>query len=182
MKRISQPAPGTIRHRHGAMARCVDWMLRKHPERMAPNPLRLPKRRFATYMDADVEITARQDLKPLVDEEQRIRRRLQGKADELPLFELVLQTAMRLRGCYTLHVSRIDLAASPIPLSVTSTVVRLATSPVCCVTPVRFGMPEKGGGRANFYHPRTIKPTHDHAGAGSSAAKPVAQQRMIGNG
>ncbi|WP_156404014.1 site-specific integrase [Massilia sp. Root1485] len=120
MKRINQLAPGTIRHRHGALARCFDWMLRKHPEIMAQNPLRLLKRGFATYTDADVDMLARQGLQPRVDEERdrrlapdeelRIRKRLQGKADELLLFELALQTAMRLRECYTLHVSQINLA------------------------------------------------------------------------
>ena len=119
MKRTSQLAPGTIRHRHGALARCFDWMLRKHPEIMAQNPLRLLKRGFATYTDADADLLARQGLKPRVDEErdrrlapdeeQRIRKRLQGKADELLLFELALQTAMRLRECYTLHVSQVNL-------------------------------------------------------------------------
>lgn len=120
MKRISRLAPGTIRHRHGALARCFDWMLRKHPEIVAQNPLRLLKRGFSTYTDADVEMLAKQGLEPKVDEErdrrlaadeeQRIRKRLQGKADELLLFELALQTAMRLRECYTLHVSQINLA------------------------------------------------------------------------
>jgi integrase len=119
MKRTGQLAPGTIRHRHGALARCFDWMLRKHPEIMAQNPLRLLKRGFATYTDADADLLARQGLKPRVDEErdrrlapdeeQRIRKRLQGKADELLLFELALQTAMRLRECYTLHVSQVNL-------------------------------------------------------------------------
>lgn len=59
MKRTSQLAPGTIRHRHGALAWCFDWMLRKHPEIMAQNPLRLLKRGFATYTDADAALLAR---------------------------------------------------------------------------------------------------------------------------
>jgi len=41
MKRLGNLAPSTIRHRHGALARCFDWMIRKHPEIMAQNPLRL---------------------------------------------------------------------------------------------------------------------------------------------
>jgi hypothetical protein len=48
MKRVQQLAPSTIRHRHGALARCFDWMLRKHPEIMVQNPLRLLKRGVAT--------------------------------------------------------------------------------------------------------------------------------------
>lgn len=119
MKRINHLAPGTIRHRHGALARCFDWMLRKHSEIMAQNPLRLLKRGFATYTNADIDILAKQGLEPRVDEErdrrlapdeeQRIRRRLQGQADELMLFELALQTAMRMRECYTIHLAQVDL-------------------------------------------------------------------------
>lgn len=44
MKREANLAPATIRHRHGALARCFDWMLRKHPDILAQNPLRLLKR------------------------------------------------------------------------------------------------------------------------------------------
>ena len=40
LKRTHHLAPSTIRHRHGALARCFDWMTRKHPEIMAQNPLR----------------------------------------------------------------------------------------------------------------------------------------------
>lgn len=44
IKRIDPLAPSTIRHRHGTLARCFDWMTRKHPEIMAQNSLRLLKR------------------------------------------------------------------------------------------------------------------------------------------
>lgn len=43
MKREANLSPSTIRHRHGALARCFDWMLRKHPDILAQNPLRLLK-------------------------------------------------------------------------------------------------------------------------------------------
>jgi hypothetical protein len=52
MKPVGHLAPSTIRHRHGALARCFDWMLRKHPEIPAQNPLRLLKRGFAEYSSA----------------------------------------------------------------------------------------------------------------------------------
>ena len=120
MKRINRLAPGTIRHRHGALARCFDWMTRKHPEIMAQNPLRLLKRGFATYTDADAEMLAKQGYKPRVDEERdrrlsrdeegRIQKWLQRRPDDELLFELALQTAMRMRECYTLHLSQINLA------------------------------------------------------------------------
>jgi hypothetical protein len=61
MKREANLAPSTIRHRHGALARCFDWMLRKHPDVLAQNPLRLLKRGFSTYTDEDRKVLARSD-------------------------------------------------------------------------------------------------------------------------
>jgi integrase len=119
MKRLAQLAPSTIRHRHGALARCFDWMTRKHPEIMAQNPLRLLKRVFATYTEADAQMLAVVGMSPRVDEERdrrllpdeeaRIAAYLADKPDELLLFELALQTAMRMRECYTLYVSQFGL-------------------------------------------------------------------------
>jgi hypothetical protein len=101
MKRLAQLAPSTIRHRHGALARCFDWMTRKHPEIMAQNPLRLLKRGFATYTEADAQMLAVVGMSPRVDEERdrrllpdeeaRIAAYLADKPDELLLFELALQ-------------------------------------------------------------------------------------------
>jgi hypothetical protein len=70
MKREDNLAPSTIRHRHGALARCFDWMLRKHADIMAQNPLRLLKRGFATYTDADAQILAKSGQEIRVDEER----------------------------------------------------------------------------------------------------------------
>jgi integrase len=119
MKRNGHLAPSTIRHRHGALARCFDWMIRKHPEIMAQNPLRLLKRGFATYTDADAQALAAVGKAPRIDEERdrrlapeeeaRIAAYLRDRADEKLLFELALQTAMRMRECYTLHSSQLSL-------------------------------------------------------------------------
>lgn len=53
MKRTDNLSPGTIRHRHGALARCLDWVCRKHPEILQANPLRQFGRGFATYTAED---------------------------------------------------------------------------------------------------------------------------------
>jgi hypothetical protein len=37
MKRVNHLAPGMIRKRQGALARCFHWITRKHPEIMAQN-------------------------------------------------------------------------------------------------------------------------------------------------
>ena len=58
MKRDANLAPSTIRHRHGALARCFDWMLGKHPDILARNPLRWLKRGFSTYTEEDQKVLA----------------------------------------------------------------------------------------------------------------------------
>jgi integrase len=129
MKREQNLAPSTIRHRHGALARCLDWVARRHPEILGQNPLRLLKRGFAAYSDddakfmllkgsmpkADVERSRRLDP----DEEERILVRLDGHADERMLFILALETAMRLRECYTLDLGQISAAKKTIHLEST---------------------------------------------------------------
>lgn len=126
MKRQQHLAPSTIRHRHGALARCLDWILRKHPEIMAQNPLRLLKRGFATYTNADAEVLAASGRRPRFDEERdrrlddeeelRILSQLADLHDERMLFQLALHTAMRLRECYTLELDQIKLAKRTIAL------------------------------------------------------------------
>jgi integrase len=126
MKRNQHLAPSTIRHRHGALARCFDWMTRKHPEIMAQNPLRLLKRGFSTYTEADAEALAatgrqarydeQRDRRFHADEEERILAQLADREDERLLFRLALDTAMRLRECYTLELEQVKLSQRTITL------------------------------------------------------------------
>lgn len=126
MKRDQHLAPSTIRHRHGALARCLDWIIRKHPDIMAANPLRLLKRGFSTYTDGDAEVLAKVGKLPRHDEqrdrrlhegeEERILEKLLDLPDERMLFQLALNTAMRLRECYTLELSQIALQKKTITL------------------------------------------------------------------
>lgn len=119
MKRQSNLAPSTIRHRHGALARCFDWMTRKHPDLMAQNPLRLLKRGFSAYSDEDVAHLAddgmdgkydvERDRRLDADEEIRIFDVLRDMPDERALFVLALESAMRMRECYTLDTAQVSL-------------------------------------------------------------------------
>ena len=127
MKREQNLAPSTIRHRHGALARCFDWMTRKHPDIMAQNPLRLLKRGFSTYTDDDrrslalVGKTGKEDqerdrrLDP--DEEKEILAVLMERPDERAFFILGLESAMRMRECYTLHVTQVSLPKKTVHLT-----------------------------------------------------------------
>jgi len=126
MKRTLNLAPSTIRHRHGALARCFDWMVRKHPGIMAQNPLRLLKRGFATYTDEDTKLVVaagmeskielERDRRLAEDEELAILQVLKDMPDENAFFVLALESAMRMRECYTLYENQVSLKKKTIHL------------------------------------------------------------------
>jgi len=120
MKREDNLAPSTIRHRHGALARCFDWMVRKHADILPQNPLRLLKRGFASYNDEDRRLLELQgksgrideerDRRVLPHEEAPIREVLSERPDEYRLlFNAAIESGMRLRECYTLELSQVSL-------------------------------------------------------------------------
>lgn len=111
----------------GALARCLDWMLRKHPTLLLQNPLRLLKRGFATYTPADADALAKRGLAIRVDEERDRRlypdeeARILAQFDlqqmeERVFFELARDTAMRMRECYTLELGQVALKKRTIHL------------------------------------------------------------------
>lgn len=124
--------PATIRHRVGALRRCLDWHVTTG--NLPMNPLKLLPTRYASYNDAE---RASVDDAPPSDnarerrlepgEEERIRKVLAGDADYLKsigvergidpesqkpmllLFELAIETAMRMREMFTLTWDQIDI-------------------------------------------------------------------------
>lgn len=146
MKRSENLAPSTIRHRHGALARCLDWVCRRHPQILSQNPLRFLKRGFATYTREDgncvtrnggkLKVDVERDRRLDRDEEERILSSLNDAPEERLLFVLALETAMRMRECYTLGVEQLGFAKKTIHLQrtkngdgrevpMTSTIARL---------------------------------------------------------
>lgn len=139
MKRVEVLSPSTIRHYVGALARCLDWHVRRGT--LEDNPLRLLPKKYATYNDADKRAVvakgefARHDetrnRRLDESEEPRIRAVLAG--DMLPgvhfvpdldhrqalvlVFELALETAMRMREIYTLSREQVDLPKRTIHLN-----------------------------------------------------------------
>ncbi len=136
MKLEQNFAPGTIRKRVGALSRCLDDYLRKHPDVTVANPLRLLPRGASTYNaqdrahldklgDADkvakVDVVRDRRLKP--GEYVRIIKALAGEkredkeraldlkeADGLRmLFLLIYLTGVRLREAYTMRVGQLQL-------------------------------------------------------------------------
>ena len=132
-KLVANYAPGTIRKRVAALSRCLDDYMRRHPDVVASNPLRLLPRGTASYSALDAAQAVAVNKQPRVDmqrdrrlmpgEIERIMAALQGvkRADrerpltgtDLPffklLFELIYYTGARLREAYRLRVEQIDL-------------------------------------------------------------------------
>lgn len=134
MKRIDNLAPGTIRHYVGALGRCFDWGSRKGIATLVINPVRLLPRTYSQYNEhditearkngGDVRTDIERDRRLDTGEEVRIREFLhhnlkpEGKERPLKLdrqgsliliYELALETAMRLREIYTLTVDQVDV-------------------------------------------------------------------------
>lgn len=133
LKLAANYSPGTIRKRVGALSRCLDDYLRKHPDVQVANPLRLLPRGAASYNAKDAAQLEKLDKKVRLDvvrerrlkpsEYQRIIAALAGekrhdreRALELPdadalrmLFLLIYYTGIRLREAYTLRVSQLKM-------------------------------------------------------------------------
>ncbi|EKU82163.1 hypothetical protein HMPREF9710_02474 [Massilia timonae CCUG 45783] len=101
-------------------------MTRKHPEIMAQNPLRLLKRGFSTYTPEDTALLAQDGKQPRFDierdrrleegEEAAILKMFEEGSEERLFFILALETAMRMRECYTLYVDQVNLQKRTIHL------------------------------------------------------------------
>ncbi len=133
MKRERVLAPSTIRHYVGALGRCLDWVVRRAAGELVSNPIPSLPKRYATYNEADVgALRAREVVSPRdqerdrrlhEDDEPRIRAILAGKKVEgrergfalkwqgalEAVFELALETAMRLREIYMLELEQVDV-------------------------------------------------------------------------
>lgn len=131
MKRDENRSPSTIQHYVGSLARVLDWVLAKGG--IPINPLRQLPRGYAQYTAEDAAVVSRceggvaksstaRDRRLVGDEETRIRAILAGekppgrqRAFELPegaalqaLFDLALESAMRLSEMFTLTVEQVD--------------------------------------------------------------------------
>lgn len=113
-------APSTIRHYVGTFARCIDWCVRRESALLPVNPLRLLPKRYATGGGRhDVE----RDRRVSAAEEARIREILAGAkpahrqrplnlhhaAALVLLFDLAIESGMRLREMFTLQVAQVDI-------------------------------------------------------------------------
>lgn len=137
MKRVHTLSPSTIRHHVGALARALDWMSAHGT--LISNPLRMLPRGYSRYSAEDTaaaggaKVDEERDRRLEADEEARIRAVLAGEKREdrerplelreqgalVLLFDLALETAMRMRELFTLEVAQVDLAKRTIFLDKT---------------------------------------------------------------
>ena len=122
-------SPSTIRHHVGALARCLDWVKRKRNTLLIYNPLRELPKRYATGHKEE----ALRDRRLSLEEEARIKEIILGakpdnkqrgfnfsNANEmLMLFEIALETGMRMSEIYTLEKSQIHFDSKTIFLEKT---------------------------------------------------------------
>lgn len=124
-------APTTIRHRIGALRRCLDWHVIAGD--LPLNPLMLLPKRFATYNDSECDVVedapedVSRDRRLEEGEEERIRKVLAGDPEYIEslgvergidpetadlmafLFEMALETAMRMREMFTLTWGQVSI-------------------------------------------------------------------------
>ena len=132
LKRTQRLSPTTIRHHVGALARCFDWAERRGVVALMPNPLRKLPRNYSIYTAVDAAAAralgyeagkdVERDRRLLPHEEVRIRAILAGEIPEGRqrsfdlrwqgalecLFELALESAMRMREMYTVSLDQVD--------------------------------------------------------------------------
>lgn len=138
MKRVENLAPGTIRAKVGAMARCTDWGVRKGHLALPGQPFRSLPIGYAQYTPAD---TAHGEKRVDVERDRRLEFGEWEKIlavidkgvihrDQRPLklehqkalktfATLAVESAMRMREMYTLTVPQVDMAKRTIFLDKT---------------------------------------------------------------
>lgn len=129
MKLQANLAPGTIRKRVGALSRAVDWHLRKTPDALVGNPLRMLPRGSASYSPKDaaearklgkkVKVDVVRDRRLAPGEHERILAAFAGEKhperergitpdpDLRDLYLLILNTGLRLREAYTMRKEQV---------------------------------------------------------------------------
>lgn len=144
MKRVDNRSPSTIRHYVGALARCFDWAITQGVVELVPNPLRLLPKGYATYTPADKAAIVKVEGKVVKIDNHRERRLEPGEEDRIRaimdrqkpegkerafllrwqaaiecIFDLALETAMRMSEIAKLQLPRVDMDKATIFLEKT---------------------------------------------------------------
>lgn len=107
--KTSGRAPSTIAKRVSGLARVVDWGMRRKLLTLESNPLRLLPRGYCSdKVDKNKLWEGERDRRLEPGEEVAIRKVLVSKHEGL-IFDMALETAMRLSEMFTLRCDQIDL-------------------------------------------------------------------------
>lgn len=102
-------APSTITKRVSGLARVIDWAMRRNMIALTANPLRLLPRGYGSAgFDRNKSWAGERSRRLEPTEEGAIRKVLLNKEERL-LFDMALETAMRLGEMFTLKCADIDL-------------------------------------------------------------------------
>lgn len=111
--------PSTLKKRVGLLARVVDWAMRRNLLSLLNNPLRLLPKGYATKGAPRSQLwSGERDRRLEKGEEEAIRGVLKTREEHL-LFDMALETGMRLSEMTTLTVDQIDLPQRTIYLDKT---------------------------------------------------------------
>ena len=128
--------PSTLKKRVGLLARVVDWAMRRNLISLTNNPVRLLPKGYATKgVDRSSLWDGERTRRLEAGEEEAIRKVLKGEEEPL-LFDLALETGMRLSEMTTLTLEQIDLQRRTIFLDKTKNGSKTAGSSVEHSSPV----------------------------------------------
>nr|MBL8455331.1 tyrosine-type recombinase/integrase [Zoogloeaceae bacterium] len=145
MKTESFLKPTTIKHYVGELSRCFEWLSHRYPRVFPSNPLLTLPRRYAAYSEKEQQLAVVTHGKRINDEERfrrldpdeevRVRAIMGGERPanrqrpfELPhaealqcIFDVALETGMRLREIYTLRIDQVQFRKRTIVVEKTKT-------------------------------------------------------------
>lgn len=108
--KAAKRSPSTITKRVGGLARVVDWAMRREMVSLTKNPFRmLPRGYCSTDLDRNKLWEGERDRRLELGEEEKIRKVLVNPQEAL-IFDMALETAMRLSEMIVLPCADIDLA------------------------------------------------------------------------
>ena len=120
----SGKASSSIVKRVSTLARVVDWAMRREMVSLTSNPVRMLPRGYGTRKEDNKKLYAGERDRILSETEEGAIRKVLVKKEEHLLFDMALETAMRLSEMFTLTWDQVDFERKTIFLGYTKTHVR----------------------------------------------------------
>ena len=117
----SGKASSSIVKRVSTLARVVDWAMRREMVSLTSNPVRMLPRGYGTRKEDNKKLYAGERDRILSETEEGAIRKVLVKKEEHLLFDMALETAMRLSEMFTLTWDQVDFERKTIFLGYTKT-------------------------------------------------------------